>query len=71
MLRNNKKKMSGKARKTLSAILFIYIKERAHYNPINFRNYPFAELNMVTCRMTDLQNGKISSGASSQVPLKK
>jgi hypothetical protein len=72
----NKKKNVWKTTKTTKTLstnfCCIYIKEtRAHYNPINFRNYSFTELNMVACRMTDLRNGKISSGASSQVPLKK
>lgn len=45
----------------------------ANTTPINFRNNPFTELNMVTSRITDLRNaGLSSSGAQrNQVPLKR
>jgi len=41
--------------------------------PINCRNNSFAELNMVTARLTDVRNaGYSSSGAKrSEVPLKR
>ena len=57
-------------------IFYVYIKKgwvMANTTPINFRNNPFTELNMVTSRITDLRNaGLSSSGAQrSQVPLKR